>query len=674
MMDAIRDFQGRNELKKLLKALDVILGKDLELGGDGEVSKGLELNLVGLVDESFKKSDAPNKTGRFNNLSKDTDDITKAQEKDDTFKSSESDRATALKDLLRDKNSSITSSRWGRSIIKDEISENDSLINLNENSGFNMLLEEIGKDSLRDTNNLTLNDAYSDHSIQHDNSIHTPEDAGQSEYYKEVLKEHKNGEQPAMVKTQPVQFVKESETETGFKKLLVESRNFLNGKMLREKKLCLSEKATLRVKEFPGNKMKKAETKENTSIEPFYEFGRRKAGENREIAACDKEDLQSDERDCPLSVEGAENNSLMSNEENAYSLQEAINKVKSGTLQSPLNFEKNLPPESTIRSQASIHSSEDALPSARTEDLFEEYTKKDPFSRSSEKSYLLRLSASTYLRYISLKDLLYDLQSTAIKKSNRISREDFVEVVASLAGGVAGEVAGVGELYETLQGPSKSRLALEELAGGLAALCLGKMQDNIRIAFVYTGSKNGRVNFATIFNFLQSLYKLFLSHPTTSLKNSNTTTQELSKATTLQCFDDHGRAYTQTLSIAEFTGWFTCEAKTLAPFCEDGEDSRLSARSGRDAACADLQESQRLWKEFLDGYYQVYGFYPPPPPLPSHHKTMEFTPEAGAGRNYEGSGSRKRSMARTSKSSTKHSRTLYTSKVPQAFDCSRGYI
>eukprot|EP00826_Nyctotherus_ovalis_P010049 TRINITY_DN12667_c0_g2_i3.p1 TRINITY_DN12667_c0_g2~~TRINITY_DN12667_c0_g2_i3.p1 ORF type:complete len:463 (+),score=112.24 TRINITY_DN12667_c0_g2_i3:243-1631(+) len=462
-----------------------------------------------------------------------------------------------------------------------------------------------------------------------------------------------------MVKTQPVQFVKESETETGFKKLLVESRNFLNGKMSREKKLCLSEKATLRVKEFPGNKLKKAETKENTT---------------------DKEDLQSDGGDRLLGIEGAENNSLMSNEENVYSLQEAINKVKSDTLQSPLNGERDLPPESTIRSQTSIHSSEDALPSARTEDLFEEYTKKDPLSRNSERNYLLHLSASTYLRYISLKDLLYELQNNSIKKSNKIGRQDFVEVVASLAGGVAGDVNGVTSLYEAFQEESKSRLSLEELAGGLAALCLGSVQDNIRIAFVYTGSKNGRVNFTAVFNFLRSLYKLFLSHPTTSLKNSNTTTQELSKATALQCFDDHSRDYTQTLAIDEFTAWFTSEAKTLAPTCDHAEESKLSASaeesawSERNGVCVDLQESQRQWKEFLDGYYQMYGFYPPPPSLLPHHKTMEFTPEAGAGRDYENSSNHKRSMARTSKSSIKHTRTHYTSKMPQAFNYSRGYI
>ena len=657
-----------NDLKKLLNDLNGILNKNCkENKRDLELAEFEEKILYLRNKDSFndyRKSEAGNNTGRFNNMSKEEMVKTK-KESTEVY---ETERSISLKDSLQEKCSNTSSSK---NRVKSEIS--NSFGSLNESN--DTILEEVIKDSLTKEADITLNDAYNN-----------DEDQSIIQMLKGRVHE-RFVEQSPLSMTQPIHTAKVSETEACFKKLLAESRNFLNSKAKAPKKcFSLSEKATFRAEEFYIEKLTKGTTKENTTIEAFNYF----ETQNNKIKGNNKQSLvlQSDKNLLDNSIADYKE-SLRSQDNNMYSIQEAINKVKTDTLQSPLE----LPIDSLIKSQASRHNEEDLLPSSRTEDIFDEYTKKDPINQQYEKNYLLQLSLSTYLRYISLKDVLYELQSMSIKKSNRISKQDFISVIISLAGDLTREDTynqDIETLYDAFIEENTHRLSIEDLAGGLAALCAGRMEDKIGIAFVYTGSKNGKVNYAMVFKFLLSLYKVFLSQPVSSLRNSKIEAEELSRMTVMQCFDEHERDYSQVLTINEFISWFMSEVKTLVPAYECFETSKidLSPGSNMDSSgfqaesvyskeealyspsideeltpCTDPQESQRQWRTFLDNYYQMYGFYPPPPPFPPQHKTITFIPETV--RDYENSN--KQSMSHTSSIKRK-----YLSKA--LFNCSRGYI
>ena len=487
--------------------------------------------------------------------------------------------------------------------------------------------------------------------------------------------------------TQPISFGKTrnqlSETEANFKELLAESKSFLNAKSkqfssavkpskARKNALNETQKIINRAKLYTGdissNEYSKTNKTNNNIKVEIKEFN-----ENYYRTFRDKPSPNFKEEITTLRVPNVTlRNCNVDNKENNVVQDLPKYEEKSKIID-------NIPSIINMSMKVNEKQYDDLLPSARTVDIFNEYTKKATMNKIDDKNYILAISTTSLLRYISLKDVLYELASTSIKKCNKIGKKDFYEAVMSLAKERRLNFdpdendlrhSDLDIIYDTIKEETETRLSLEELAGGLSALCSGSMEDKIRIALVYIGSKDGKINFSIAFKFLQSLYKMLLSQPSTSIKNSNIDSKELSHMTILQCFDDYKRNYDKALTIEQFTRWFLSQVKTLMPQCENTisimdhyggalnqepepepepepeiglNPSEMSSNFGfqlesvygncdnsqhefsqpysyyeapnNDSSnvCLNLQESQRQWQQFLNHHYTAYGFYPLPP-------------------------------------------------------------
>ena len=306
----------------------------------------------------------------------------------------------------------------------------------------------------------------------------------------------------------------------------------------------------------------------------------------------------------------------------------------------------------------------------RTEEAFNEYTKKVSEDQEIDIDYVLQVSSATCLRYIKLKELICELENTSIK--GRINRENFVGTVVFLAkeNGLAIGAARIEEienLYDSFRENPHTVLELKDLTGALSVLCSGKLEEKIRIGLNLSHDK---ISIECAVQFLESIYKLLLTQIPNSVKKFNIGPKELSKMTILQCFDDHKRAYKEPLTINEFIDCFLSQVKTLDPQCEstmignksrtdisiidepkngiDNEysqdvdsfkigpnlpqnqplelscneeeflymksDNPFDLQSAFNPCCKSITDKNQ-WIKFLNYYYSLYGNYPPPPPV-----------------------------------------------------------
>lgn len=267
-------------------------------------------------------------------------------------------------------------------------------------------------------------------------------------------------------------------------------------------------------------------------------------------------------------------------------------------------------------------------------------------SKNNMKAYknnrLLAMSANTCLRYMKLKELLSNLAKPA--SNSRLTKEKFI-AVALRQSKLKFSRAGAGivkeeleELYVALRGKQVREVQVKELAGGLAILCTGSVGDKIKTALSFISPKQKFLNFKTIFTLLLPIYRLLLEQVPESIRRKKITAEDLSTMTALQFLDQ------RTPTCECFTSWFTSQAKTLVPRCSQSprngpeeievevepvhtSSSELSLslsrtsveerklESAQDLSYANPLDTKRQWDSFLRDYYDVYGFYPPPPPL-----------------------------------------------------------
>jgi len=226
-----------------------------------------------------------------------------------------------------------------------------------------------------------------------------------------------------------------------------------------------------------------------------------------------------------------------------------------------------------IEEQTVDHSKDDSLPSARTEDILKDYLKKDTKQKKTC-SLILKISYMSYLRYIRLKNLLYNLE----KVSDLITVKDFIRVIKSLAedkgfkGNHYRKEEIISRVFDTINSHKAKALSIRELAGGLSILCSGTMHERIKVALVYIGAKRNLITIDIAFQFLLSLYKVILLESPSLVKNGNITPHELAKITASQCFAYYRKS--DRISIEEFVQWFPSHVKTLVPQCESKVHSK----------------------------------------------------------------------------------------------------
>ena len=365
-----------------------------------------------------------------------------------------------------------------------------------------------------------------------------------------------------------------------------------------------------------------------------------------------------------------QNDSVINQSFNKTNNNVKINRVKNKELS--YVFNKNLKKQESICSKENIQEMEspifnelrrhhkksikknDVMSSVQINELFNEYVHNKNERKIRDKTTYMELSIRTCLRYLSLKDVLNELEETYVSNNNKMTKNKFVHGIFSLLKihgfNSNSAIENLEGLYDIIKG-LKQRLTLEELAGCLSVLCSGSSEERIKTALLYIGAKDGKASFVVIRSYLSSLYRLLLQSE--ALKADNVTVEELGEATARRCFEDNN-CVGRILST-DFIRWFSSQTKTLTPqyhasnvskaeeieikvekiesiediisesieFDNYGERQLQSPNSeisedniklSPKSILSDPKIMEQQWKEFLSNYYQTYGFYPPPPP------------------------------------------------------------
>ncbi|MEI8210316.1 MAG: BREX system P-loop protein BrxC, partial [Methylococcales bacterium] len=189
--------------------------------------------------------------------------------------------------------------------------------------------------------------------------------------------------------------------------------------------------------------------------------------------------------------------------------------------------------ENTIISEKEELEKNDFMSTLQTEELFKKYIHKETTVPKTNKNITIETSFGTFLRYIDIKDVLNELDAIAATGKGEISKEEFTTAIDGIAtietvktGGLsASEKGGLNTLYDTINDYGKQKLKLEELVGGLCALCMGSLQDKMKSSFAFIKPNETNLSFDKVLIFLESLFKILANSFSNSAKNAQITTK-----------------------------------------------------------------------------------------------------------------------------------------------------
>eukprot|EP00826_Nyctotherus_ovalis_P017578 TRINITY_DN15181_c0_g1_i2.p1 TRINITY_DN15181_c0_g1~~TRINITY_DN15181_c0_g1_i2.p1 ORF type:complete len:451 (+),score=83.56 TRINITY_DN15181_c0_g1_i2:131-1483(+) len=253
-------------------------------------------------------------------------------------------------------------------------------------------------------------------------------------------------------------------------------------------------------------------------------------------------------------------NSLLDNE----------NTTKPSTSNTPNYFPATEPeskPFTTAYKSATIpvdtfNNSEDTI---QAHEIFNDYIKNASNRGSGRKDLRGSVAVLTCLRYVEFEEMLKRLSAVSKRTRGKITKVDFICEITSLAKfngfAVIPKAAALSSLYDLMHEKCEENMSLKDIAGGLSILCKGSSKEKIRLALQCMGVEE--IAFSDLNKLLASIFKILLRQIPNSLRSENITASELSRMAALQCFEDCGKGVKGRLSVEEFVGWFSSQAKTL---------------------------------------------------------------------------------------------------------------
>lgn len=169
------------------------------------------------------------------------------------------------------------------------------------------------------------------------------------------------------------------------------------------------------------------------------------------------------------------------------------------------------------------------------------------------KQNFINISYKSMLRYIDFCELV----SILLKNGTQIQQMKFINILSD----IIYQKTGIEPKCEEILGGIYEKICenenLEELWGGLAVLCKGKMEMKIRFAFKnIKGCDDIYITLPGLIIFLKSVYKIM------EYENCEKNQSEKVENTAKECFDDIMKGnYVGKILVAEFMKWFSSNSK-----------------------------------------------------------------------------------------------------------------
>lgn len=209
----------------------------------------------------------------------------------------------------------------------------------------------------------------------------------------------------------------------------------------------------------------------------------------------------------------------------------------------------------------------DLLVSARTEELFKNYTSKQQI-KQKKINYQLEISFKSLLRYQHCQDFTGEFKRALV-----ITKDNFRKIVLKISktrsNSIQKQKQTLDILFDNIQGGRKGALKSEELLIGVAAFAKGSFEEKIKLSFLCFGCKitqNPEITYKNLLVLLRSLFAVLLhSIPSSAKCNAN----ELSELTAKQCFSECEIDLKDKIDANTFMNWVSAQGKSLNPEKDD---------------------------------------------------------------------------------------------------------